>query len=49
MSTEGRRGKGACQLKVQVLRVALSKVGLLSLRKGAHYFQEGPTHYEGDL
>ena len=35
---EGRRGKGAGQLRAQVLRLAASRIGALalSLREGAH-------------
>ena len=44
-------GKGAYELRAQVLRVALSMVGplVLRIRKGTHYYQEKAHLFWGNL
>ena len=51
VSGEGRRGKGAYQLRAQVLRVALSRVRplVLRLKGGILYYQEGAHLLPGSL
>ena len=49
LTGENVERKHSCQLRAQVLKVAVSRVGPLALRlrEGAHIFRYGPTYSEG--